>query len=70
MFDIELQTNSSASNVVSKKIKTLDTITGVLKKGCSLTDPVILIQTNGANLWRDSFNYFHISSFNVVTTIF
>lgn len=64
MFDIELQTNASATNVLDKKLTLQNTVSGVLRKGCSIIDPVIIIHTDGSDVWRESFNYFHIPAFN------
>ena len=55
-----LYNNTSAPNVVSKSLSTVDTLTGTLRIATSVTDPVIQIR-------RDSpvgFNYFKIEEFN------
>lgn len=43
-MQIEIYTNNSADNVVTKNITLLGTLTGTLRKECSMTDPVIEVQ--------------------------
>lgn len=64
MFDIIAYTNKSATNVVNKELTPIVTIQGVLKKGASILDPSITIQTDGSDVWRKAFNYMYISAFN------
>ncbi len=63
MFNIIAYTNNSATNVVNKKLTEIVAIPGVLRTGCSITDPVITIHTNGADIWRNGFNYMYIDAF-------
>lgn len=40
-MEVEIYTNNSADNVVTKNITLIATLTGALRKECSMTDPVI-----------------------------
>lgn len=64
MFDLILYTNSSPTNYVNKDLsyKTY-TIQGTLRDGCSLIDPVILIQANAPGFHSNEFNYFYVPEF-------
>lgn len=43
-MELILYTNNSADNVVTKKITTLATLNGTLRKDCSIIDPVIEVE--------------------------
>lgn len=43
-MNIVLYTNNSADNVVTKNITEITTLTGTLRKDCSMTDPVIEVE--------------------------
>lgn len=63
-FNIVLQRNSSPSNKVDKSIADVVTVTGVLRNGASIIDPVILIETETPATVISSANYAHISAFS------
>lgn len=62
-FNINLYTCNSAANVVNKEINQITTTTGTLRSGCSITDPVVKIEFDEADVWRRGFNYFYIEPF-------
>lgn len=64
MFDVQFYTNSSPTNFVNKDLtyKTY-TVQGVLREGCSLLDPVILIQASQPGFHSNEFNYLYVSEF-------
>lgn len=57
---INLMTNLSDENVLSKNLTTLSTVTGTLRDRCSILNPIILIE--GA--LPTNCNYFQIEEFN------
>lgn len=61
MFDIILQRNNSPRNKLDKDISNIATLSGSLRDGCSITDPVILVQA-AANVISRA-NYATISVF-------
>lgn len=63
MFDIIAYKNASATNVVNKKIEEIVTMRGTLRKACSIIDPVIIVQLDGNEVWRNGFNYIYIDAF-------
>lgn len=63
MFNIELLLNKSATNFVNKETNSLKSVSGVLKRGTSIIDPVVIIQCDAADTWRTGCNYAYISSF-------
>lgn len=64
-FPIVLYSQSSPTNQVTKEIGTpLATIEGKLRNSCSVTDPVILVQTNDMNMWPLNVNYMYVEAFN------
>lgn len=63
MFPITAYTNKSASNVVHKDITQIVTMQGTLRDNSSITDPVLVIHCDGADVWRQGFNYLYIPSF-------
>lgn len=56
---ISLYNNASAPNYVDKNITLIETLTGVLRKPGSVTDPVITIERNSPV----GFNYAHIPEY-------
>ena len=61
-MQVEIYTNNSADNVVTKNITLLGTLTGTLRKECSMTDPVIEVQ-GMSNATAAICNYSKIASF-------
>ncbi|MDE7089660.1 MAG: hypothetical protein K2O54_06030 [Prevotella sp.] len=61
-FSINLYTNTSATNVVNKNLTSLKTLTGNLRGGSSVLDPVIEFQEE-ATLIAPSCNYLQIPAF-------
>lgn len=59
-FDITLQRNHSDTNVLSKNIETLSTVSGTLKEKTSILNPVIQIQGDVPV----HCNYMYISTFD------
>lgn len=62
-FAITAYTNTSATNVVSKELTQIVQMEGVLRTGCSITDPVITVHCDGNEIWRNGFNYIYIEAF-------
>ena len=60
-FEVVLKINRSEKNKVTKSLETVATVAGTLKEGCSLIDPVILI--DGQLGSYGSVNYITIPSF-------
>lgn len=60
-FDISLYSNLSPSNVVSKNISSLATVSGVLRDGSSILDPHIVVEASASTVIP--CNYAHISQF-------
>ena len=60
-FQIVLQTNNSEKNKLDKDLAAISTISGTLKNGTSLIDPVILIEGNLSTLVN--CNYMTIPAF-------
>lgn len=63
MFNIICYQNKSATNVVEKELSEIVTMSGVLRKGCSIIDPVIMVQLDGNEVWRSGFNYIYVDVF-------
>lgn len=63
-FPVELGTNLSATNVVTKDISWISTVTGTLRDGSSIIDPVIIFEGDGTNFSTAQINYIHITAFN------
>ena len=61
-MEVEIYTNNSADNVVTKNITLLGTLTGTLRKECSMMDPVIEVQ-GMSNAIAAICNYAKIASF-------
>lgn len=59
-FSIQLQTTTSPSNKIGKSITTLATWDGRLRDDCSLTDPIILVQSSDL---VSNINYCTVSTF-------
>lgn len=64
MFPLTAYKNTSATNVVNKEIAEIVTLNGTLRKGCSIIDPVIIVQLDGNDVWRSGFNYIYIPAFS------
>lgn len=60
---IELMTNKSPSNYLTKDTTVVGTRTGVLKNATSVTNPTVMFESNGQPL-PANVNYFHIPAFN------
>lgn len=60
-FNIDLQVNNSEKIKITKSLTTLSTVTGVLKEGTSIIDPVILVECD-LNTFK-SCNYMTITAF-------
>lgn len=60
-FQIVLQTNNSEKNKLDKDLVAISTISGTLKNGTSVVDPVILIEADLTNLIN--CNYITIPAF-------
>ena len=58
-FQIRAYNNKSPANFVSKSLTTHSTLTGTLRDGSSLIDPVIIIQSTTI----PTFNYLYIQEF-------
>ena len=63
-FSIILKRNNSPSNFVSKNTADIVTVTGVLRSGASILDPVILIETDTPANIISSANYAYIEVFS------
>ena len=63
-FSIVLKRNNSPSNFVSKSTSDVATVTGVLRSGASILDPVILIETDTPATVISSANYAYIEVFS------
>lgn len=64
-FPIILYSQSSPTNQVTKELGSpVSSIEGKLRDVCSITDPVILVQTNDMNMWPLNVNYMYIEAFN------
>ena len=64
MLTMTFYQNKSAANVVNKDISTrMVSAQGVLRKGTSVIDPVIVVHTDGSPLWANGVNYVHIPEF-------
>lgn len=61
-FSIELMRTTSPKEQLDKSMSTLLTVTGTLKEGTSIIDPVIKIQGDISNLTK--CNYMFINKFN------
>lgn len=62
-FTIELGKTTSAMNVVDKDFALLNNPQGVLRKGSSIIDPVVIVQCDNNADWRKATNYAHIEEF-------
>lgn len=64
MFSISLYKMQSPANKVDKDISFLiQTVNGTLRAGCSVIDPVIVIETDDNALWKKGLNYAYIEEF-------
>lgn len=64
MFDVVCYQNKSPTNKIEKDIGTVISIlSGTLRSGSSIIDPVILIQTDNNIAWLKGFNYCYIEAF-------
>lgn len=64
MFTINLYKMQSPSNKIDKDISfQIAQINGALRAGCSIIDPVIVIETDDNALWKKGLNYAYISEF-------
>lgn len=63
MFEIQLLTNNSATNVVDKETTFLSAPQGVLRQNSSIIDPVIIIHCSASEDWRKKCNYAYIGEF-------
>lgn len=63
-FSIALKRNSSPSNFVTKSLADVMVVTGVLRAGASILDPVILIETDTSANVISSANYAYIEAFS------
>lgn len=61
-MELNLYTNNSADNVVTKSITLLTTMTGTLRENCSIVDPVITVE-NINNAIAAVCNYAFIPQF-------
>ena len=61
-MELNLYTNNSADNVVTKSITLLTTMTGTLRENCSIVDPVITVE-NINNAKAAVCNYAFIPQF-------
>lgn len=61
-MEVEIYTNNSADNVVTKNITLITTLSGTLRKECSMLDPVIEVQ-GMSNATAAICNYAKIASF-------
>lgn len=62
-FPIVLYTNNSAANVVNKELVQIHSVTGVLRDGSSIIDPVILIEANSPGFQSNHVNYLYVEEF-------
>lgn len=62
-FTIQAYRNLSATNVVDKELGDIVSMSGVLRKGCSIIDPVITVELDNNDVWRSGFNYIYIEAF-------
>lgn len=63
-FIIDLYQTTSPANKVDKDISiVLDNVSGTLRKGTSIIDPVIVIQCDNSDQWRKQLNYARIDAF-------
>lgn len=62
-FNIELKTNNSPLNFVNKSVVNVMTVTGVLRDGTNIVDPIISIETSVSNDIIGSINYAYIPEF-------
>ena len=61
-MEVEIYTNNSADNVVTKNTTLIATLSGTLRKECSMLDPVILVE-GMINATAAICNYAKIASF-------
>lgn len=62
-FQIWLQKNTSPPNKVDKNVENILEANGVLKDGCSIIDPVILIDTTLSDNMLADINYVYVETF-------
>lgn len=60
---IRLMRNKSQANYLTKDTEVISTRTGTLKRATSITDPTIILESNGRPL-PANVNYFHIPDFS------
>lgn len=63
MFQVELGTNNSATNVVEKDFLVLATVQGTFRRPSSIIDPVITVKLSNDEQWRKETNYCYIPAF-------
>ena len=63
MFTIDLYTNTSAPNVVDKNIGSVLSVSGVLRSGASIIDPVVIVEGPADGTFPHEINYAGISEF-------
>lgn len=63
-FEIILYKNLSNSNVVSKDIEQITSVTGTLRNGTSIIDPVIVFEANDPGFHANTVNYLYIEEFS------
>lgn len=61
MFDIQCYRNNSPANYVTKKLDLLETLTGTLRDGSSILDPVIMVQANAPGFQSNQVNYIYVA---------
>lgn len=64
MVHISFYQNLSATNVVIKELSKIADSTGVFKTPTSILDPVIVVEHDNNQLWRNGYNYLYIQEFN------
>lgn len=63
MFDIVLYTNESPTNKVDKDISNVLTVNGVLHRGASVIDPVVIVEGPQDGTFPTQINYAQIEEF-------
>lgn len=59
-----LYSNLSATNVVTKELVEIRSVTGTLRKGASIIDPVLLVEDNESTLQGNGVNYLYVAEFS------
>lgn len=63
-FPIKLQNSSSPTNKVDKSLTDIVTVTGVLRSGVSVTDPIVVVETELTPEMVSQVNYATIEVFH------